>query len=143
MLSEEGCPTMLSESEILPYHFLLQYTPIFIDENGCWFHKRNVNKQVYQKLLFNGKRIGAHVLSANLFCEHDRKLLACHHCDVPACFNPTHLFSGTHQDNMHDAFIKGKQFRVEKQIRESFLEITGGFDNWASSVFTGADLTFE
>lgn len=34
-----------------------------------------------------------------------------HHCDVPACFEPTHLFLGTHLDNMADMRVKGRAQR--------------------------------
>lgn len=122
---------MLSESEILPYHFLLQYTSIFIDENGCWLTKRNINKNVYQRIVFNGKRVAAHVLSAILFCNHNKKLLACHSCDTPACFNPNHLFSGTNSDNQHDALKKNRlgsnrikgQSKVPNQIEKVVIDI--------------------
>jgi Autographiviridae endonuclease len=32
----------------------------------------------------------------------------CHQCDVRACIEITHLFLGTHRDNMRDAKLKGR-----------------------------------
>ena len=36
-------------------------------------------------------------------------LHSCHHCDNPPCFNPNHLFEGTHLENMQDMHRKGKK----------------------------------
>ena len=35
-------------------------------------------------------------------------MLVCHRCDVPTCFRPEHLFTGTYSDNAIDRDRKGR-----------------------------------
>lgn len=85
-----------------------------ITKSGCWIWtgaKRN--KYNYGGICFNGKTTGVHRVSYELFVGSiPRGALVLHRCDVPSCFNPDHLFLGTHKDNVMDAIKKRRHVAV-------------------------------
>lgn len=92
----------------------------------CWLWTGARNAKGYGKL----GNLTASRISWEL--AHERipdGLFVCHHCDVPACVNPTHLFLGTHRDNMNDRTQKGRTPRnigersKSKLTTEQALEI--------------------
>lgn len=82
---------------------------------GCWLWTGYVNVFGYGRVVngYYGKGISltSNRAAAEAWLGFDAlndKRHVCHKCDVPSCINPEHLFIGTHQDNMADAFRKGR-----------------------------------
>ena len=59
-------------------------------------------------------RVAYQVYYNDDICKDD---IICHKCDNPRCINPSHLFKGTHADNMADKVSKGRQAKGNKNGR--------------------------
>ena len=75
------------------------------DQRGCWIFGGNIRTDGYGR--YRGRP--AHRVSwEQAHGAIPDGLFVCHHCDVKNCINPEHLFLGTHDDNMRDAWAKGR-----------------------------------
>jgi len=46
-------------------------------------------------------------------------MFVCHRCDNPRCIRPSHLFLGSHDENMADMVIKNRAARMRGEINGS------------------------
>lgn len=83
--------------------------------DGCWLWTDKLSPWGYGRLTVNNQALYAHRLSYELWVgpiPKDKPFI-CHHCDVPACINPIHLFAGTQNDNMKDMAKKGRHVSIQ------------------------------
>jgi hypothetical protein len=98
------------------------------DEYGCWIWQGYKQKQGYGVIGTGaGKKTAlVHRLAYEFWnCPIPEGMLVCHHCDIPSCINPDHLFLGTNQDNIDDKMSKGRAYTgVHTGEKNSMAKLT-------------------
>jgi hypothetical protein len=77
--------------------------------DGCWLWLGPRDKRGYGVVNRGHHKTFAHRHAyENVHGLIPTGMCICHHCDNPPCVNPSHLFIGTHADNMRDRDRKGR-----------------------------------
>lgn len=84
-------------------------------KNNCIEWTGKINKDGYGYIKHQNKTKGAHRVSylQNIGNIPDGKFI-CHSCDNRVCINPSHLFLGTHKENMKDMVDKKRSNNQNK-----------------------------
>lgn len=86
---------------------------ISVSKDQCWNWFSHKNNRGYGVFSLNNKNILAHRMSYILYIgKIPKDLNVLHKCDNRKCVNPSHLFSGTQQDNMDDMSNKGHRISI-------------------------------
>jgi hypothetical protein len=82
---------------------------------GCWAWTGARVPQGYGLIKRkDGSQCRAHRIAYELaFGAIPAGMFVCHRCDNPGCIRPSHLFLGTHHENMADMVIKGRSARMQ------------------------------
>lgn len=110
-----------------PIHVLLEKLVArrWIDpDTGCWIWTGAKYRRGYGSMWNGAKCTNVARISAEIhlgLTATDPRFV-CHHCDVPACFNPAHLFLGTQQDNWNDCRQKGRAYQLPPRTTDQLGE---------------------
>src|SRR5579862_6803540 len=80
----------------------------FPNEQGCWVCRSHSTSGKGGPPQFNGKSI-VRRLYEDRYGAIPKGLVVRHKCDNPLCINVDHVEIGTHQDNVDDAFRRGRR----------------------------------
>ena len=97
-------------------------------KDECWEWNKSLNEHGYGRVYVNGKQQYIHRAAwEKIYGKIPKGMCVCHTCDNRKCFNPDHLWLGTHDENMKDMADKeillSRAARGEKQANAKFTEI--------------------
>jgi hypothetical protein len=92
--------------------------------SGCWLWLGRLKSNGYPLIGVKGKTLYAHRYSlAQKLGALPEETHVLHHCDVPSCVNPDHLYAGRNIDNVRDR-EKRARGNQPKGSRNAFAKLT-------------------
>lgn len=77
--------------------------------SGCIEWSAQIDSRGYGRIKVEGKPAAAYRVAYEVEKGPiPEGMEVCHKCDNTRCINPDHLFLGTHKENMHDMWAKGR-----------------------------------
>ena len=102
----------MSLTEKMKERFLEKIGGGIPDTNGCIKWTGN-SRAGYGRIKIAGKQVDVHRLSYMVFVgPMPEGKIVCHTCDCPSCYNPKHLYAGTHSDNRMDSARRGRAANI-------------------------------
>jgi HNH endonuclease len=92
------------------------------EETECFIYIGCTNQHGYGIIGYNAKTWLVHRLIFKYVMNRELNCDVLHSCDNPPCWNPAHLYGGTHQDNMADKIAKGRQNKGVEHYRAALTE---------------------
>lgn len=89
---------------------------------SCWLWRGAKDRKGYGKINIAGRYVQTHRASWMEFKGDPGPYFVCHHCDIPACLNPEHLFLGSQMDNMADMTAKKRQSKGTEMPQAKLTE---------------------
>ena len=105
-------PPIKKSRTLRQIQYVLEAKTIKDEKTGCWLYQGKPHNDLgHCKINYNGKRFYIHRISAHIHWNFDLDsiMLICHKeiCSHPSCWNPEHLYEGSHFDNTRDSIVKG------------------------------------
>lgn len=131
------CPIVKSKKPVQP---LAERFWKHVDKSGdCWVWTGSRQDYGHGILtLHRGHTMQAHrvawMLHHGVRVPDGKHIL--HKCDNPPCVNPSHLYCGTHDDNMRDKAVRGRASSLRGE-KNPVAKITGSIVEKARQMYTG------
>lgn len=94
------------------------------NSNGCLEWTGGKTQRGYGSITFWNITVRTSQFAFAIFWGHPATGCVLHHCDNPICCDPSHLFDGSHLDNMRDRLQKGRYDTVPRGMAVNTAKLT-------------------